>query len=132
MKMTQQSLPYGFLTLALVVVAATVREGEAGVCSDVVAVGTVCNAAPGGDCYNACIQRHSDGKPACEQNTCMCYYQCSSPPSKKCNLGLGRCTSACSDQCCNSQCASSHPGGVGYCDDSLGKSNSLCQCQFPC
>ncbi|XP_028761423.1 defensin-like protein 182 [Neltuma alba] len=114
------------------VVGAMVAVGEARVCSDVVAVGNACDAAQGGACYNACIQRRPNGKPTCERNTCMCYYECIVPPPKKCNLGLGRCSSACNDQCCNSKCASAHPGGGGYCDDSLGKQNSVCQCSFPC
>ncbi|XP_054801553.1 defensin-like protein 182 [Prosopis cineraria] len=109
-----------------------VMMGNANVCSDVVGVGNPCNAAPGGACYNDCIAKHSNGKAVCEGGTCMCYYECAGPPTKKCNVGLGRCSADCQDQCCASKCSSSHPGGVGYCDDSLGKQNALCQCQYPC
>ncbi|KAM2039454.1 hypothetical protein ACFX1T_012892 [Malus domestica] len=51
---------------------------------------------------------------------------------KTCNAGLGRCTESCNNDCCTSNCAKQHSGGVGYCDDSLGGSNSLCQCNHPC
>ncbi|XP_054797572.1 defensin-like protein 182 [Prosopis cineraria] len=110
---------------------ATMVVGKAELCSDVMAVGNnVCQSPM--TCYNACIQRHPNGKPSCQQNTCMCIYECALPPPRKCNVGLGRCFTGCDDKCCKSKCAFAKLGGVGFCDDTLGKQNSLCQCQYTC
>ena len=107
------------------------RIGEAEVCSDGVPSDGPCDAtSPNGACYKNCIGRHPRGQANCVGNFCQCVYEC--PPFMKCNVGFGRCTAACDEKCCNSKCAKAHVLGVGICDDSLGKQNSLCQCQYPC
>ena len=104
------------------------RTGEADVCS-YEQPGTSCDASQKGACYLNCFARLA-GKAKCIGNICQCVYEC--PPYMKCNVGFGRCTAACDEKCCNSKCAKAHVLGVGICDDSLGKQNSLCQCQYPC
>lgn len=51
---------------------------------------------------------------------------------KRCNDGLGRCNEQCDEDCCVKNCLGYHANGVGYCDDSLGRANALCQCSYPC
>ncbi|GMY35128.1 defensin-like protein 181 [Fagus crenata] len=89
-------------------------------------------------CSLECNSRHPGGLGSCNQTLagvplCICNYECPPPsPQKRCNMGLGRCSSNCKDKCCADKCATKYPGGIGFCDDISGFQYSLCQCQYDC
>ncbi|XP_031262526.1 defensin-like protein 182 [Pistacia vera] len=106
-------------------------------------------------CNSKCASKHPNGKGFCDSSShlCKCYYEyCTAPPSsfppppppppptppnqKTCTAGIGRCSAACNDACCNENCAAKYPGpygGHGICFNALGPSiYNMCLCIFDC
>ncbi|KAB5514706.1 hypothetical protein DKX38_028612 [Salix brachista] len=82
-------------------------------------------------CDDICRSKYPEGgKGACQDDNCVCFFECGI--EKRCNVGLGRCSSQCSESCCAAKCAQKGPLGQGYCDGSLGPQNVLCQCSYDC
>ncbi|EXC27892.1 hypothetical protein L484_009215 [Morus notabilis] len=95
-------------------------------------------------CGARCEAAHPGGQSSCDAATsmCKCFYQCGQPiapppaPGKRCNVGLGPCSAACYDDCCNKKCAERYPGdlgGYGYCYSAIGPIRYItCMCYFRC
>ncbi|CAK7337525.1 unnamed protein product [Dovyalis caffra] len=78
------------------------------------------------DCNAKCTSKHAGGEGHCGTSssiifTCKCHYNCTVPPpppslplpppkNKICTLGLGKCSGACNEKCCNENCAARYPG----------------------
>ncbi|XP_021893125.1 defensin-like protein 182 [Carica papaya] len=106
-------------------------SGDADICSEPLGY---C----GNDCESRCLARHIgvETQGSCDYTLkvplCTCYYSCNlqPPPPETCNDGLGYCTVACEEDCCNRKCSEKHYQGRGLCNE-IG-TIKLCQCQYPC
>ncbi|XWS52242.1 hypothetical protein CRYUN_Cryun11dG0051000 [Craigia yunnanensis] len=108
-------------------------EEDMGICDD--------------NCNTKCesSKQDSNGKGKCEilssnnnVGSCKCLYECggnSSSKQKRCNVGIGPCSVACNDVCCDQNCAAQFPGpqdGHGLCLAVGPISYNNCLCSFNC
>ncbi|XP_021277409.1 defensin-like protein 182 [Herrania umbratica] len=96
-----------------------------------------------GPCDDRCNSKHSNGKRcSCDMSStvarCKCMYDCddlSPPKQKRCNAGIGPCSAACNDLCCDQNCAAKfkgHQDGHGNCSRPGPLVYNQCICYFNC
>ncbi|KAL2997662.1 hypothetical protein AAZX31_09G053200 [Glycine max] len=86
----------------------------------------VCPAKNG--CNAKCSKIHEGGQGICENNHCMCNFDC-----KICDVVLSDQLLGCTDISCTSECVAKYPGkgATGYCV-SFGQPYTNCHCQYQC
>ncbi|KAG5006128.1 hypothetical protein JHK85_024670 [Glycine max] len=120
---------YAILLLSLTLVAAIVVAGDlmATVVGDRCKTDLgVCPAKNG--CNAKCSKIHEGGQGICENNHCMCNFDC-----KICDVVLSDQLLGCTDISCTSECVAKYPGkgATGYCV-SFGQPYTNCHCQYQC
>ncbi|XVE79968.1 hypothetical protein DITRI_Ditri14bG0100100 [Diplodiscus trichospermus] len=99
-----------------------------------------------GSCNSKCESSKQKGKGTCETlssnnnaGRCKCLYECvgtenPSAKRKKCNVGIGPCSAACNDVCCDLNCAAEFAGqdANGVCLEAGSPVYSECVCYFNC
>ncbi|KAK6272953.1 hypothetical protein POUND7_010036 [Theobroma cacao] len=96
-----------------------------------------------GPCDDRCNSKHSNGKGcSCDMSSnvarCKSMYESDglSPlKQKRCNVGIGPCSAACNDQCCEQHCAYLFGGlqdGHGVCSRPGPIVYNQCICYFNC